>query len=61
MNVPAKKHGGAAAEDVHSGPLLLHQGCTLAGEAIALSPADAAAAAQTSMRLSHVCVCCGGW
>ncbi|KAJ6342402.1 hypothetical protein OIU77_023539 [Salix suchowensis] len=36
LNIPAKKHGGATAEDVDTSTLLLHQGSTLIGEAMPL-------------------------
>uniref|UniRef100_A0A6N2KIX6 Calcineurin-like phosphoesterase domain-containing protein n=1 Tax=Salix viminalis TaxID=40686 RepID=A0A6N2KIX6_SALVM len=36
LNIPAKKHGGATAEDVDTSTLLLHQGGTLIGEAMPL-------------------------
>ncbi|KAJ6427213.1 hypothetical protein OIU84_022749 [Salix udensis] len=36
LNIPAKKHGSATAEDVDTSTLLLHQGGTLIGEAMPL-------------------------
>ncbi|KAJ6701093.1 hypothetical protein OIU74_012442 [Salix koriyanagi] len=36
LNIPAKKHGGATAEDVDTSTLLLHQGSALIGEAMPL-------------------------
>lgn len=37
LNVPAEKGGGAAAEDVDSGSLLLNQGSNLPCDSISLS------------------------